>query len=104
MFGYYATTLQLAYEVIHPYSEGTAAGLAICSVQLMGVLLTPAYREIFERFNPLVANLSLISLQVVGILLTFGIPAKYRRQQAEKLLKYGETAQEFIKEIENDTD
>lgn len=96
MWGYWSAALQLSFELVHPYSEGSAAGLALFTAQLMALVLTPIYRQIFERFDPLTANISLIVLLILGILLSFKIPAKYRRQQVEHDLKLGESAEGFL--------
>lgn len=100
MFGYYSVGLQTAIELVHPYSEGISCGLMLLAVQIMGLILTPMYRYIFEISTPLEANFSLVSLLFCGVLLSMKIPPNYRRQEAERKVKDGLSAKSFIKSVE----
>lgn len=100
MWGYYSVGLQMAIELVHPYSEGTACGLMLLAAQVTGLILTPIYRSIFEKYEPLVANLTLVALLVTGILISFLIPPNYRRQEAENKVRDGQSAIVFIRSFE----
>lgn len=101
MFGYYSVGLQMAIELVHPYSEGTACGLMLLAAQVTGFILTPIYRYIFETTSPLEANFTLVGLLVVGILISLTIPPNYRRQEAENKVRDGRSAITFLKSVEN---
>lgn len=96
MLGYYSVGLQMAIEIVYPHSEGTAAGLMLLAVQVLSLFLTPAYREIIDRYGPLVGNYTLIGLMVIGLIITIKIPPRTRRQDAENTVKKGEAPKSFI--------
>lgn len=98
MLGYYSVGLQMAIEIVYPFSEGTAAGLMLLAVQILGLVLTPIYRMIIEYHSPLAGNCSLIGLMLIGLVITIRIPPHTRRQDAEKA---GETAKSFMMRIES---
>lgn len=100
MLGYYSVGLQMAIEIVYPFSEGTAAGLMLLAVQILSLFLTPAYRTIIEYYSPLIGNCSLIGLMIIGLLITIKIPPRTRRQDAEATMRAGETAKSFMISIE----